>query len=141
MTVRVATSAIRFGVTGLFNTAVHALVAMSCIQTLGLSQASANATAFVVATACSYVINTRWSFSRSMNSRSGSRFAVVSLIGLLLATAMGKAADALGIHYGLGILLVVSTVTPLTFLLHLGWTYAAHRAAYPRQKTGVDAQR
>ena len=113
----------RFAVTGLLATGVHVAVAALLIELAQRSPPFANGAAFLVATAFSYALNTLWSFEASPGARSLARFAVVSCVGWTLAVLLSTLAERLGLHYLLGIGLVVTGVPPVTFLLHRYWTY------------------
>jgi putative flippase GtrA len=115
--------ALRFGVTGLLATGLHVFVATVFIQHVLAVPAIANGVAFAVATLFSYLLNTMWSFSRALHGRNLLRFCVVSLVGLTLAMIVSGAAQHYGLHYMWGILFVVLSVPPVTFLLHSFWTY------------------
>jgi putative flippase GtrA len=114
---------VRFGTSGVAATGVHVATAAGLISILGLTPALANGTAFAVATGFSYLANTLWSFSAPLHGRTVLRFACVAAVGLLLAMAVSGAAEGLGLHYLLGILLVAATVPPVSFALHNFWTY------------------
>ena len=63
----------------------------------------ANGAAFLVATACSYAMNTLWSFSATPGARSLARFAVVSCVGWALAVLLSALDEAtkqflIGLH-------------------------------------------
>lgn len=113
----------RFALSGLLVTGLHIFIATAAIQILSLAPSLANGLAFVVATVFSYLIHTRWSFSRPLHGKNLIRFSVVSLIGLSLAMVTSGAAQYYGLHYWYGIFFVVCTVPPITFLLHNFWTY------------------
>jgi putative flippase GtrA len=115
--------AFRFGISGLLATGLHVLVAVFLIRGLLLAPSIANGAAFAVATIFSYLINTMWSFSSPLHGRNLLRFCVVSFVGLVLAMTISGAAQSFGLHYLWGILFVVLTVPPVTFLLHSLWTY------------------
>lgn len=115
--------ALRFGVTGVGATLVHVIVASSCIEFFNFDAPFANGLAFITATAFSYYVNTRWSFSTTSNLRNVSRFWIASCIGFLLAVSLSAFAQAQGWHYLVGIGLVVSIVPAVSFLLHNLWTY------------------
>ena len=115
--------AIRFALTGLFVTTVHAVIAILLIQYLFLNPPLANGTAFLCATIISYIINTTWSFSAQMHGRILLRFSSVSIIGFLLAMVVAWVVQHLGFSYLSGICTVALTVPPITFLLHNYWTY------------------
>lgn len=115
--------AIRFAFTGVFVTAVHAVIAVMFIQYLMPLPPLANGVAFVGATIVSYVINTTWSFSARMHGRTLFKFVTVSIVGLLLAMLVAWIAQELGFNYLLGICAVALTIPPMTFVLHNFWTY------------------
>ncbi len=72
---------LRFAVTGVFVTALHALVAVLFIHFISAPPPLANGVAFAVATVLSYVINTTWSFSARLHGRTLVRFLLVSVCG------------------------------------------------------------
>ncbi|QUE92953.1 GtrA family protein [Pseudomonas sp. SCA2728.1_7] len=114
---------VRFAVTGLFVTALHALVAILFINFISPLPPLANGVAFAVATLVSYVINTTWSFSARLHGRTLLRFLLVSVCGFWLAMFVAWAAQIAGFHYLLGIAAVALTIPAFTFLLHNFWTY------------------
>lgn len=115
----------RFLVSGVLATAVHFAVAVTLIRQGHAEPAIANAIAFVVATAFSYVINTLWSFGGIMGGPTLARFLIVQLLGVGLAALVSGTADRLGLHYVIGTALVPVFVTPVTYTLHRLWTYRA----------------
>ncbi|CAI8903264.1 Sugar translocase [Pseudomonas sp. IT-347P] len=114
---------LRFAVTGLFVTALHALVAVLFINFIVAQPPLANGVAFAVATVVSYVINTTWSFSARLHGRTLLRFLLVSVAGFFLAMFVAWAAQVAGLHYLLGIVAVALTIPAFTFVLHNFWTY------------------
>ena len=114
---------LRFAVTGLFVTALHALVAVLFINFVAPEPPLANGVAFAVATVVSYVINTTWSFSARLHGRTLARFMLVSCGGFLLAMFVAWAAQIAGLHYLLGIGAVALIIPAFTFVLHNFWTY------------------
>ncbi|WP_149087292.1 GtrA family protein [Pseudomonas prosekii] len=115
--------ALRFAVTGLFVTALHAVVAVLFINFLMPVPPLANGVAFAVATVASYLINTTWSFSARLHGRTLLRFMLVSAGGFLLAMFVAWAAQIAGLNYLLGIGAVALTIPAFTFVLHNFWTY------------------
>lgn len=115
--------AIRFAFTGVFVTAVHAVIAVMFIQYLMPLPPLANGVAFVGATIVSYIINTTWSFSARMHGRTLFKFVTVSIVGLLLAMLVAWIAQEMGFNYLLGICAVALTIPLMTFVLHNFWTY------------------
>ena len=114
---------LRFAVTGVFVTALHALVAVLFIHFISAPPPLANGVAFAVATVVSYVINTTWSFSARLHGRTVVRFLLVSVCGFFLAMFVAWAAQMAGLHYLLGIGAVALTIPAFTFVLHNFWTY------------------
>lgn len=114
---------LRFGVSGLVATGLHAMVAMTLIVRAGTEPALANALAFASSTGCSYLLNTFWSFSSSPALANIWRFAMVSLGGLTLTALVAHATQVAGGGPGLGIVTVVCVVPPVTFIAHRWWTY------------------
>lgn len=113
----------RFGLSGLMVTGLHALVATMAITMLQLSPATANGLAFLIATLCSYQLNTRWSFSAVVEQKNFYRFCFVSAIGLFLAVSISGTAEYFGFNYLIGIGMVICIVPIVSFLLHYFWTY------------------
>lgn len=104
-------------------TGVHALVAISFVNLVAPIPTLANGTAFAVATAFSYVVNTLWTFGKPLHGRSLLRFVLVASIGCALAVGISGIAEYYGFNYALGILAVAATVPLITFTLHILWTY------------------
>ncbi len=120
----------RFGVTGLANTAIHAFVAVLCLEGFFLGYPSltvgpvvANGVAFVVATVFSYVVNTVWSFSTTIKRKNFLRFIVVAIIGLVAAMALARLAELIGFPPIGSVVLVVCVMPLINFALHTLWTY------------------
>jgi len=113
----------RFASTGVLATLAHIITACATIEWTHAGPVVANGIAFCVATAFSYVVNTRWSFSHPLGGRNLVRFCTVSAGGLVVAMAVSGIAERIGLPYGLGIALVVILVPPVTFSLHARWTY------------------
>jgi len=114
---------LRFGVSGLLITGLHASIALTLIEYAGTGPALANALAFVCSTAGSYLLNTLWSFSSSPALANVWRFALVSLGGLTLTALVSEATQIAGGGPGLGIAMVICVVPPVTFIAHRCWTY------------------
>lgn len=113
----------RFLVTGATSTGVHVAITATLVTTLATSPVTANCVAFVCATACSYLLNTLWSFSSRLRNRTLGRFAGVSLLGLCQTVGISWTAQYLGASYWVGLACVVLTVPVFTYLAHRAWTY------------------
>lgn len=107
---------------GLAVTGLHVCVASTLIG-MGWLPALANGAAFAIATMASYLVNTIWSFSAPIRGRNLWRFVQVSVIGFTLSMLISGLADYCHLHYYWGIALVAIFLPPITFFLHLKWTY------------------
>jgi len=123
MTDGIVKRALRFGLTGMFATAIHVFIAVLAVELLNAHPSIANGLAFCVATIFAYIINTKWSFSSQIATKTIARYAVVSVLGLVAAMLISGIADYAGLHYMLGIVFVVVAVPVLTFLMHNFWTF------------------
>jgi putative flippase GtrA len=123
--------ALRFAITGLGNTAVHAIVAVTLIKAMGVAAGLANACAFLTATAVSYVINTFWSFGARPTRDNALKFGVVTAAGFAMAAYLGDTAAAWGWPPLVGVLFVSALVAPTNFLMHHFWTYRDRRTQSP----------
>lgn len=121
--VRHSVRILRFGFSGLLATGLHAIVAMALMTKAGAQPIVANVVAFSCATSVSYLMNTLWSFSASIELRNVWRFGAVSAIGLALTALVSASAQMLGGGPLASIAAVVCTVPAATFALHRAWTY------------------
>ncbi|VWC75619.1 sugar translocase [Burkholderia lata] len=113
----------RFGVSGLCSTAIHTLVAAALFSQLDATLVTANAIAFLGATAFSYLANTLWSFSSTVRTRNVVRFLAVTLAGFVETLLLARAAEALDVSRGMSIVAIALLIPPTTFVLHRLWTY------------------
>ncbi len=120
---RTLVRALRFGVSGVLATGLHMALAATLIGGCSLPPVPANGVAFSGAVACSYLLNTVWSFSARPRRDNLLRFVGVSLLGLALTLLISSAAQRLGLSYWAGLAGIVLVVPPVTFLLHRRWTY------------------
>lgn len=114
---------LRFTVTGIFVTGIHAASAIALMHLFTLSPPAANGSAFIIATIISYLINAKWSFSAQLHGRTFARFCVVAILGFLSATLVAWIVQILGFHHLIGIAAVVTIVPLITFILHNFWTF------------------
>ncbi|MCQ4384084.1 GtrA family protein, partial [Clostridioides difficile] len=87
------TRLVRFGVSGLCSTAIHPLVATALFARFDAPLLTANAIAFLCATAFSYLANTLWSFSSTVRARNVVRFLAVTLAGFVETMLLAQAAE------------------------------------------------
>lgn len=112
-----------FLLVGVLATAVHVAVASVLITAAGWWAVFANGVAFCVATLASYSLNSRLTFQQPLSGRTLQRFLTVATAGLALSMAISGGAERAGLHYLVGIALVVSGVPLLSYLAHSRWTY------------------
>jgi len=115
--------ALRFAMTGLLVTALHAVAAVLFMHLILANPPLANGFAFLVATVVSYLINTLWSFSSRLHGRTLYRFVLVSTGGFGLAMLVAWVAQCAGLNYLEGIAAVALIIPVFTFILHNFWTY------------------
>jgi putative flippase GtrA len=113
----------RFLVAGASSTGFHVAIVATLVNAAGTSPVTANSVAFVCATACSYLLNTLWSFSSRLHHTTLWRFAAVSLLGLGLTMGISWTAQSLGYSYWTGLACVVLIVPAFTYVAHRSWTY------------------
>ncbi|HHL4080359.1 GtrA family protein [Burkholderia sola] len=117
------TRLVRFGVSGLCSTAIHSLVAAALFTLLDATPVTANAVAFLCATAFSYLANTLWSFSSTVRTRNATRFLAVTLVGFVETMLLARAAEALDASRATSVVAIALLIPPTTFVLHRLWTY------------------
>jgi len=113
----------RFGLSGLCSTALHVLTASAMYAWFDATQVVANAVAFVCATAFSYLANTLWSFSSTVQSRNLLRYLTVALAGFTETMLLARAAELLDVPRGWAIVAIALLIPPTMFVLHRVWTY------------------
>ncbi|MBR8133549.1 GtrA family protein [Burkholderia ambifaria] len=113
----------RFGLSGLGSTALHVLVASAMYALFDATQVLANAVAFVCATAFSYLANTLWSSSSTVQSRNLVRYLTVALAGFAETMLLARAAELLDVPRGWAIVAIALLIPPTMFVMHRVWTY------------------
>jgi putative flippase GtrA len=119
-------------VTGVLVTACHTAYAVTAVELNHWTPPMANGGAFLFSTLVSYLVNTRWSFSRRPDGRTFARFWLVFGMGFPQSIGIAAAVQRAGLPYSLGILAIALSVPPVSFLLHSVWTYREKRA--PRRR-------
>ena len=124
-----ARRAIRYGIAGLFATAVYAAAVMGFVRGIGLPAVQAAALATVVVIFTSYVVNRKWVFDTDRSHLSSfSRFAAAS--GLSIALNSGLMHVAVGVlhwSYLAGVVLATVIVPPVNFAINHFWAFRSER--------------
>lgn len=116
---------VRFSITGACVTALHFLVVTLLVEFGSVSPGPANGAAFLTATVASFIMNAGYTFRRAPTTARLARFSVVTLACGTVSVAIASLAEALGLDYRLGVLLVIAVVPAASFLLHSHWTFNA----------------
>ncbi|RBJ68055.1 GtrA family protein, partial [Pseudomonas sp. MWU12-2534b] len=112
------TRLVRFGVSGLCSTAIHTLVAAALFARLDATLVTANAIAFLCATAFSYLANTLWIFSSTVVTPNAVRFLALTLAGFVETMLPASSAEALDVSRGMSIVSSALLVPPSSLVLH-----------------------
>lgn len=119
----------KFGVVGVMATAVHFSVVVALVEWIGMPPLPANALAYGIAFAVSWVGSSRWTFRGARTVRGAvPRFLCVSLLGL----ALNQAVNALviygfGGHYLAGLAAALVIVPVVTFTLNRAFVFPQAR--------------
>lgn len=119
---------LRFGLVGAAAAAVHFIVAVALVRTLGLDPQAANVAGFVIAFALSFVGQWRWTFSvaRAPLARALPAFVVVAWLGFAAnALAYRWLLNYTALRYDVALALVLIGVAMLTFVLSRFWAFRA----------------
>lgn len=118
-------SFLRFALVGATATAVHAAVFALLVETTPIDPVAATVVAFVVAFACGFVLNRRWTFdSRTDPLAQLPRYLAAQLVGLgLSATIMAYAVHARDWSPYVGLALSIVMVPPVTYALARWWVF------------------
>lgn len=116
---------IRFLLTGGLSTLIHVttVLAMMHFVSPAPSQTLANGVAFVLANFFSYIVNSLWSFTTPLHGLGFIKFLSVSLTAFLGTLLVAFIAEHVGLTPLAGVVLVVCTITPISFILHRYWTF------------------
>ena len=120
---RIRSRIVRFGLTGVFVTAIHMIVVILLVEAGLAGPVPANGMAFILATITSFLINAGFTFSTAPTMARFARFLAVTLVCGMLSVTIASIAERAGIDYRLGVLLVISIVPAASFILHSQWTF------------------
>lgn len=117
-----------FGMVGIIATLVHVTVAFALIEQAAMEGFRANACGAAAAFAVSYLGNARITFRSERGLIEGaSRYLGVTLVSLVLTSAILALVQRHGLPTYAYAVIVVVTVPPATFLLAKFWAFAAPR--------------
>lgn len=119
----------KFGVVGVLATAVHFSVVVALVEWFGMPPLPANALAYGVAFAVSWIGSSRWTFRGAAVVRFAvPRFLCVSLLGLALNQGMNALVIyGIGGHYLAGLAASLVTVPVVTFVLNRTFVFPQAR--------------
>ena len=126
-------SFLRFALVGATATAVHAAVFALLVETTPIDPVAATVVAFVVAFACGFVLNRRWTFDSPAHPTAHPprylaaqlpRYLAAQLAGLGLSAAiMAYAVHARDWSPYVGLALSIVMVPPVTYALARWWVF------------------
>ena len=126
---------VRFNAAGGVATAAHLSVLWLISHVFGWSLMVSNVLAFLVANAVSYFLQSRWTFRLRPQTRH--RWYGASLITLLLAGGVGRAADLFMPGSRFAWLLIVIPIAVTSYLLMRFWVFLPDQASAPAARREV----
>jgi putative flippase GtrA len=115
---------LRFGLVGVANTGVHAVIVITLMEVFAPPAFVANGVAFFFANLMSYALNSRFTFRIPLSFLGYRRFLFVSLVSLALTLLITSLVELIGWHYGIGLALAILVVPVLNYLVMKIWAFA-----------------
>lgn len=112
-----------FGLVGGASAATYAATQAGAIELARIPVLTAAVLAFIAGTLVSWIGNSLATFRVPLAGRTAWRFALITGLGMGLNLGIVAAVEAAGLHYGVGIILVLCTVPAFNFLGHRLWTF------------------
>ena len=116
----------KFGLVGLINTLIHAVVLFAAVEVSKLHPVVGNLMAFLGANMASFIMNSYWTFKTAPEVRRYGKFLTSSLLALGLTLGIAGFFEFLAIHYGLGFLCIILLVPALNYWMLKRWAFAGH---------------
>jgi len=116
----------KFGLVGLINTLIHAVILFAAVEVSKLHPVVANFMAFLGANMASFIMNSYWTFKTAPEVRRYGKFLTSSLLALGLTLGIAGVFEFLDIHYGLGFLCIILLVPALNYWMLKRWAFAGH---------------
>lgn len=114
---------VKFGLVGVLNTALHALVVIVAHGSFFFAVIGSHIFAFMVANLFSYFLNSFLVFRRPPTYASYIRFLSVSLFSLIVTVTTAAICEVAGLDYRVGLVLVILVAPPMTYLLQKRVTF------------------
>lgn len=115
---------LKFGVIGGAATGIHVVIFLVLGQWFRLNYIQSNFVAYSAATLWAFAGNSWWSFACKPSGYRFVRYLCVAIFGLGLSMGISGICEVMQINPFLTIGMIVTLVTPCTFLLHRYWTFA-----------------
>lgn len=120
---------VRFGLIGVVNTGVHALVLAAMVELAGCGVVLANAAAFMMSNIFSYFMNAAITFRTPPRFASYLKFFAASLVALGSTMLISGVMAHLGFHYLQGFLVVIVLVPAISYLAIKIWVFSGKQQA------------
>lgn len=114
---------VKFGLVGVLNTALHALIVIVAHDSFFFAVISSHIFAFMVANLFSYLLNSFLVFRSPLTCASYIRFLSVSLFSLIATVTTAAICEFAGLDYRVGLVLVILLAPPMTYLLQKRVTF------------------
>jgi putative flippase GtrA len=116
-----------FGVIGVSSAIFYAAVVSIAIEWLAWSPMAANGAGFVVATLSSYFGHKVLTFrSTAQHQQAAPRFLLQACLGYAGSAGITYLVHVQGLHYGIGIAIVVGILPIINFVVLQFWVFPAH---------------
>lgn len=112
-----------FGLVGGLSAATYAATQTIAIEAGGVAVLPAALLAFAAGTLVSWIGNSLVTFRAPLRGRTAARFVVVTALGMALNLGIVAVVDTAGLHYAIGIAIVLCSVPIFNFLGHRLWTF------------------
>ena len=110
-------------VTGVLCTIIHAAIVILLTENKIYGVEFSNGIAYILSAAFGLLMNTGWSFRKSLSIKLVRRYIVISIVGLMAAIFIAYLSRKYGLNYLIGIGLIVCICPALTYWMHVKITY------------------
>lgn len=117
------TDLFRFFIVGVINTAFYAALLFLFVEIFFLYVTISNIIAFIIVNTTSYILHTKFTFQKNTSINSYKRFVFVSITALIAIGSISFAAEAFGLNYWVGFLLIVILLPLVSYIAMRIWVF------------------